>query len=123
MIFKYTKYPNAAKEYLRFMMEKEQYEPWQKASIGFVTQPLDLLREQSGLDRGPEEHAVQVLLQEHASERLCRQARDRIGRLHGRFHRGQHDRGSGDRQSVSVAGRDAKRPSGAPSGTTASVTP
>jgi multiple sugar transport system substrate-binding protein len=40
VIFKYTKYPNAAKEYLRFMMEKEQYEAWQKASISFVVQPL-----------------------------------------------------------------------------------
>jgi multiple sugar transport system substrate-binding protein len=40
MIFKYTKYPNAAKEYLRFMMEKEQYVPWQQAAIGYVTQPL-----------------------------------------------------------------------------------
>jgi multiple sugar transport system substrate-binding protein len=40
MIFKYSKYPNAAKEYLRFMMEKDQYIPWQQASIGYVTQPL-----------------------------------------------------------------------------------
>jgi multiple sugar transport system substrate-binding protein len=40
MVFKYTKYPNAAKEYLRFMMEKEQYEAWQEASIGYVSQPL-----------------------------------------------------------------------------------
>jgi multiple sugar transport system substrate-binding protein len=40
VIFKYSKYPNAAKEYLRFMMEKEQYEAWQKAAIGFVAQPL-----------------------------------------------------------------------------------
>ncbi len=40
MIFKYSKYPKAAKEYLRFMMEKEQYEPWQQAAIGYVTQPL-----------------------------------------------------------------------------------
>ena len=40
MIFKYTKFPKAAKEYLRFMMEKEQYEPWQQAAIGYVTQPL-----------------------------------------------------------------------------------
>jgi len=40
MIFKYSKYPNAAKDYLRFMMEKEQYVPWQQASIGYVTQPL-----------------------------------------------------------------------------------
>jgi multiple sugar transport system substrate-binding protein len=40
VVFKYTRYPNAAKEYLRFMMEKEQFEPWQTASLGFVTQPL-----------------------------------------------------------------------------------
>ena len=40
MIFKYSKFPNAAKDYLRFMMEKEQYIPWQEASIGYVTQPL-----------------------------------------------------------------------------------
>jgi multiple sugar transport system substrate-binding protein len=38
--FKYSKYPNAVKEYLRFMWEKEQYEPWQEASNGYVTQPL-----------------------------------------------------------------------------------
>lgn len=40
MIFKYSKFPNAAREYLRFMMEKEQYVPWQQAAIGYVTQPL-----------------------------------------------------------------------------------
>jgi len=40
MLFKHSKYPNAAKAYLAFMMEKDQYEPWQKASIGYVTQPL-----------------------------------------------------------------------------------
>ena len=38
--FRYTKYPNAAKEYLRFMMEREQYEAWQSASLGYVQQPL-----------------------------------------------------------------------------------
>ena len=40
MLFKYSKYPKAAKAYLAFMMEKEQYEPWQQAAIGYVTQPL-----------------------------------------------------------------------------------
>lgn len=40
MVFEHTKYPNAAKEYLRFMWEKEQYEPWQQAAIGYITQPL-----------------------------------------------------------------------------------
>jgi multiple sugar transport system substrate-binding protein len=39
-VFKYTKYPNAAKEYLRFMMEKEQFEPWQTASIGYISHTL-----------------------------------------------------------------------------------
>jgi multiple sugar transport system substrate-binding protein len=41
MIFNYTKYPNAAKEYLRFMWEKEQYEPWQQAARGYISHPLD----------------------------------------------------------------------------------
>jgi multiple sugar transport system substrate-binding protein len=40
MVFKHTQYPKAAKEVSRFMMEKDQYEPWQTASIGYVMQPL-----------------------------------------------------------------------------------
>jgi multiple sugar transport system substrate-binding protein len=40
LIFKHSKYPNAAKEYLRFMMEREQYEPWQEASIGYISHTL-----------------------------------------------------------------------------------
>ena len=40
IVFKYSKYPSAAKEYLRFMMEKEQYEPWQAASLGYIGHPL-----------------------------------------------------------------------------------
>jgi len=40
MAFKYSKFPNAAKDYIRFMMEKEQYEPWLEASIGYWGHPL-----------------------------------------------------------------------------------
>jgi multiple sugar transport system substrate-binding protein len=40
MIFKYTKYPKAAKEFIRFMMEEEQYGPWMQASIGYTAHPL-----------------------------------------------------------------------------------
>ena len=40
MIMKYTKYPKAAKEFLRFMMETEQYSPWMQASIGYIGHPL-----------------------------------------------------------------------------------
>jgi len=39
-VFKYTKYPNAAKEYLRFMLEKEQTAPWVTAMTGYVTPAL-----------------------------------------------------------------------------------
>jgi len=40
LAFNFCKYPNAAKEYLRFMMERAQYEAWQSASLGYVQQPL-----------------------------------------------------------------------------------
>ena len=39
-IFKYTRYPTAAREYLRFMLEREQYESWQRASLGYFAQSL-----------------------------------------------------------------------------------
>jgi multiple sugar transport system substrate-binding protein len=40
MAFKYSKYPNAAKSYMQFMMEADQYNPWMQAAIGYVSQPL-----------------------------------------------------------------------------------
>ncbi len=40
VVMKYTPYPNAAKEYLRFMMEAPQYAAWQTASIGYWNHPL-----------------------------------------------------------------------------------
>ena len=39
-LFKYSKAPAAAKAYMAFMMEAEQYNPWMKASIGYTGQPL-----------------------------------------------------------------------------------
>ncbi len=40
MIFRHTKYPNAAKEYVRFMMESPQYGPWLSACLGYWSEPL-----------------------------------------------------------------------------------
>ena len=40
MVMKYTKFPRAAKEFIRFMMEEEQYGPWMQAAIGYVGHPL-----------------------------------------------------------------------------------
>jgi multiple sugar transport system substrate-binding protein len=39
-IFNYTRYPNAAREYLRFMLERDRYEAWLKASQGYFAQTL-----------------------------------------------------------------------------------
>ncbi len=40
MVFKHTKYPNAAKAYLAFMMEAPQYDHWLTGSFGYWGQPL-----------------------------------------------------------------------------------
>lgn len=40
MLFKHSKYPNAGKAYMQFMLEAEQYNPWMQAAIGYVSQPL-----------------------------------------------------------------------------------
>jgi multiple sugar transport system substrate-binding protein len=41
MCFKHSKYPNAAKALLQFLMEKEQYDPWLQANLGYWSQPLE----------------------------------------------------------------------------------
>ncbi|WP_280152311.1 substrate-binding domain-containing protein [Piscinibacter sp. XHJ-5] len=40
MIMKYTKYPQAAKEFLRFMMEADQFDAWLQGGGGYVSHPL-----------------------------------------------------------------------------------
>ena len=39
-IFKYSKYPNAAKEYLRYMLDTPQADPWVTGMVGYVTPAL-----------------------------------------------------------------------------------
>jgi len=41
MIMKYTKYPQAAKAFLQFMMEQDQFAPWLTAAGGYIAPPLD----------------------------------------------------------------------------------
>jgi multiple sugar transport system substrate-binding protein len=40
MVMRYTKYPQAAKEFLRFMMERPQFDDWLQGGGGYVAQPL-----------------------------------------------------------------------------------
>jgi multiple sugar transport system substrate-binding protein len=66
MLFKYSKYPNAAKAYLAFMMEKEQYEPWQQAALGYVSHPLKAYEKNplwtSDPKNGPYSNSMKVML-------------------------------------------------------------
>ena len=41
LAFNFTKYPNAAKAFITFMLEKEQFEKWLTASRGYLTQTLN----------------------------------------------------------------------------------
>jgi len=41
MVFKHSPYPNAAKAFLTFMLEREQYEPWLNANSGYWAHPLN----------------------------------------------------------------------------------
>jgi multiple sugar transport system substrate-binding protein len=41
MLFRHSRYPNAAKEFLRFMLEAEQYEPWLTGCLGYWAHPLN----------------------------------------------------------------------------------
>ena len=40
MVFKHSKFPNAAKQYLQFMMEAPQYDKWLTGCLGYWSQPL-----------------------------------------------------------------------------------
>jgi multiple sugar transport system substrate-binding protein len=39
-VYRYTKYPNAARDYLRFMWEKPQVDHWETLSNGYIAPPL-----------------------------------------------------------------------------------
>lgn len=45
MVFRHVRTPNAAKEFIRFMMEAEQYDPWLTGSLGYWAQPLEAYRQ------------------------------------------------------------------------------
>ena len=40
MVFKHSKFPNAAKAYLQYMMEAEQYDTWLTGCLGYWAHPL-----------------------------------------------------------------------------------
>jgi multiple sugar transport system substrate-binding protein len=53
MAFKHTKYPNACKEYLRFMMEAPQYAPWLAGCLGYWSNSLKAYGKMAFWDADP----------------------------------------------------------------------
>ncbi len=47
MVFRHSRFPNAAKAFLLHMMEAQQYEPWLNANLGYWAHPLNAYREAS----------------------------------------------------------------------------
>lgn len=41
MLFQYSDYPNAAKAFVTFVMEQDQYNAWLQAAVGYLTQSLN----------------------------------------------------------------------------------
>jgi multiple sugar transport system substrate-binding protein len=41
MIMKYSKYPNACKSFIAFMMEAANYGPWLESAVAYLTHPLN----------------------------------------------------------------------------------
>ena len=53
MVPRYTRFPNAAKEYLRFMMEAPQYDAWLTGCLGYWSQPLKAYGKSAVWDSDP----------------------------------------------------------------------
>ncbi len=45
MVFKHSRFPNAAKALLSFLMELPQYEPWLNANLGYWAHPLNAYKD------------------------------------------------------------------------------
>ena len=62
MIFDYSPYPNAAKAYLQFMMEHEQYDPYLNACIGYWGHPLAAYENSAVWDADPKHDAFRTVI-------------------------------------------------------------
>lgn len=89
-VFKYSKYPNAAKAYLQFMREADPYNAWSTASNGYISQPLKAYASNPIWTGDRNKHAAPRFRRPLAQERLCGPARPGVGRREGGCHRGRH---------------------------------
>jgi multiple sugar transport system substrate-binding protein len=65
LAFNFTKFPNAAKAFITFMLEKEQYDKWLTASRGYLTETLNAYASSPIWKADPKNEVFS-----HASERM-----------------------------------------------------
>jgi multiple sugar transport system substrate-binding protein len=53
MVFKHSRFPNASKALLQFLMEEPQYDPWLQANVGYWAQPLEAYSTSATWDGDP----------------------------------------------------------------------
>jgi len=53
MVFRHTRFPNAAKQYIAFMMEAEQYDRWLTGCLGYWSHPLKAYSDSAVWDSDP----------------------------------------------------------------------
>ena len=93
LVFNFTKYPQACKALIAFMLEAEQLQSVAGGGAqGYLTPAAQGLRQQSGLDGGPEAHAVPRRRQAHAAGRRHRPGRREGGGGDRRLRAGRHVR-------------------------------
>ena len=111
MVFKHSKFPNAAKAFLTFMLESEQYEPWLNANSGYWSQPLAAYRDADVWKGDPKMQLFKDAMQQQLLQRL--QGADLAGQRRGerRLRAGQHVRVGRDRRSdAGSGGRRSRTP-------------
>ena len=70
MVFKHSPYPNAAKAFLQFMLEKDQYEPWLNANSRLLVAAAQRLCRRRGLVRRSQGQDLQGHHEQHLLRRL-----------------------------------------------------
>ena len=70
MLFKHSPYPNAAKAFLQFMLEKDQYEPWLNANSRLLVPAARGLCRRRGLVRRSQGQDLQEHHEQHLLRRL-----------------------------------------------------
>jgi hypothetical protein len=93
MAMTYTKYPQACKALMAYMLEADQFNKWLTASRGYLTHCLNALRFKPGVDRRQEDNAVPRCRQAHIDGGRPRLGRRESGKRDCRFRRARHVRG------------------------------